>query len=528
MATRKRKIAEVNNNTRIDSFYKPIPKESLFKKPTVSNDENDYSGVDTKRPSCSPLVSPSSSQQQQTIKVFADNSSNSNRKPFGDIGNSKVFREQKLSALKPKVLSEQENQSVSKSVRQPLQEKSTSSIDNNKKVSEDFKPNNEPEFKVLRDTDAHTSQKGLNTQFIEESDTLCTQYTDLTSSPINVFGDSDDDEEEEEANNNNQALYVYDEYKHAPTSSQSPIAVYHDSQNSELVIYKDNSNHNSPLVVYKDDNASNHSSPLVIYKDEDTSNHNSPLAIYKDENTSNHSSPLVIYKDEQDNCDSPLVIYNDEDETADSPLVIFKDNDDNDSTLPVCKDENRENDPSYRAPLAVKYNAENEEDDDDDEPPFIIFKDDDDTDKKVTFTVDKDNEDEIVEDSLGKMITANTQEDRKLPIRSFLDNAEHSSKTLKRSSKSLISDNYDELGTTIDSSKDFFDDDDEGDEGKDQQDYDALYNDEFSIMDNFSQNTFSQESIESTPVQPVSKSPLPRPISVLGSKTFFSKYGAKK
>lgn len=534
MATRKRKIAEVNRNARIDSFYKPIPKES-FKKPIVSNDENDYSGVDAKRSSsCSPQVSPFNSQEQ-TIKVFAGNGSNSDRKPFGDIGNTnKTFGEkQKLSTFKPKVLAGQQKPSVSKSVRQPLQEKSTAAI-NNKKENKDFKPNSDPEFKVLRDVE--TSQKGLNTQSIKESDTLCTQYTDLTSSPLNVFGDSDDndndndeaDEEvelEQQVNTNDNGLYVYDENKHTTTTSsqetgvQSPLVVYHDSQNSELVIYKDTSNHSSPLVIYRDENASNHDSPLAVYKDENASNFSSPLVIYKDENASNQSSPLIIYKDEQDNCDSPLVIYHDEPENADSPLVIFKDSVADNSTLPLCKDEDKERDPSYRAPLAVKYNAENEGVEDDDEPPFIIFKDDDDTNKKDAFNVANDKEDEEVEDSLGKMITADVQEDGKVKDRSFLDNAEHS-KGLKNSLKSLISDNY----TTIDD--DFFD----GDGKEDQLDYAdvSFYDNDFSVTNNFSQNTFSQESIESTPAQPISKSPLLRPISVLGSKTFFSKYGTKK
>ncbi|CAO3615809.1 unnamed protein product [Mucor hiemalis] len=488
MATRKRKLAEVNSsNARIDSFYKPVPKDSL-KKPLVFNDEND-----TKQPSVSPL----GSQEKNTLdrKVFGDSS---NRKPFGDVGN-KTFGE-KNSVLKPKVLCEQK-QFMSNSVRQPLGEKSTA---NSLKLSEVIKPNkSEPEFKVLRDPEDETSQS-----------------QNLTSSPLDVYGDSEEEEEEEEKVDTNNNLYVYDENKHTTTSSQE------NEVQSPLVVYKDE---DSPLAIYKDDN-SNHSSPLAVYRD-NNSNQSSPLLVYKDE-SSNHNSPLVIYNDKEDNCDSPLVIYNDEAETIDSPLLIYKDENvddsplavyrdesvdppplaifkDNDSSLRICKGE----DSSFRMPLAEKYN----ENEDEDEPPFIIFKD--------SFTVAKDGEeDENVEDSLGKMITADTQEDKKLKVRSFLDNNTQP-KELKRSSKSLLfSDNYDELGTTIDSSKDFFDEEEEDD----QHDYadvvDSFYNDEFSVTN----NTISQESIESTPAPAILKSSLPPPKSVLGSKTFFSKYGSKK
>lgn len=521
---RKRKLHEPKNNTRIDSFYKPITKETV-RKNTLAVDEN--ASIDNEKASPSPSP-PSSQNTKGGLKILGDNNK---RRVFGDNSNRVFGDNSKQSSVK--TFGEQKQQPASKLVRQPLKEKS------------DRISTHKPEFRVLRDDNTQTE---INTQFIPESDTQNTHFTDVSiSSPLNIFTERVNEQEgnsplEYGGNSSQSSLVLYNEDR-----ADSPLIVYKDqdsSQNSTLQIYKDqDSRRNSPLQIYRDED-SRQNSPLVVYTDQDNSQ-NSPLAIYKDEDNSQDSqicrdqnssqnSALVVYKDEDNSQNSPLVVYKDEDNSQNSPLVVYKDEDNSqNSPLVVYKDE----DSRQNSPLAIYQ-------DEDSRPnsPLVIYQDEN---SQNEVYQDGDSQAEVYEedeDDLPPILDTQNDEneavcrdepssskskDSKAKPRSFLDNTLKSKSALEILQANFFSDPNDGFGTTTNSTTNFFDDDSDEEDYRDSNVL-GLFTDEFSVPvapgtgSAYSQDEFSVSSVPETYSQEKKQTSV-----VLGSKTFFSKYGPK-
>ncbi|KAI8064007.1 hypothetical protein BDF21DRAFT_125062 [Thamnidium elegans] len=288
ISRKKKHIADASNK-KIDSYFKPMPKT----KRKIEHDENCQENV---RPS----PSPPNSQQQQPLKAFGE-------KKFGlrfdreNIGSS--------SSSKPFGLSRKDRENNGcktfgttnalmwqKFDRQPLREKSIKPVNTLKSNSIISKPV-QTTFNVLSDKDIEngledslgtlkrTDDDGeLNTQYIEESDTLDSNYS--IKSPLYYPSDNDTndtfktyaDEDQISESTAGDDITNSDEF-----DTQEKIDVYRDYDEPEtfkVYVDKDDSSSQEKIDVYRDDDEPE---TFNVYVDKDESSSQKKIEVYRDD-----------------------------------------------------------------------------------------------------------------------------------------------------------------------------------------------------------------------------------------------------